>query len=220
MSETSAGVVLRPIGLAQPMGYCGLATASVLLAGQHLGWFASTEAHAVGLLVLVSVVPLQALAAIFSILTRDTVTATSSALLASTWAAEAAVALGSPPGSTSDPLGVFLLAAGLGLTVPVAAGLSTRVLPSAVPGLAAVSFILAGLYQLTTGSLPRHLGGIVELSVAALALYVAFGLTLEESLGRPALPLGRRGPARQALEGDLAAQLDSIAHTPGVRRPA
>ena len=177
------------IGLALPMGFCGLAMASVLLAAQHLGWVPKEETHTIALAILVSVVPLQAVAAIFSIVSRQTVNATASAVLSSTWAGEAVVALGSPPGSTSDPLGIFLLAASGALFVPVIAGLANHLGPSAVPGLAAVSFVLTGLYQLTAASLPRHASGVVELCVAALALYVALGLTLEESRGRRVLPL-------------------------------
>ncbi|MFG3552451.1 hypothetical protein [Streptomyces sp. NPDC047725] len=51
-----------------------------------------------------------------------------------------------------------------------------------------------------------------------LALYAAFALMLEDMRGQEVLPVGRRGPAHEAVEGNLAVQLRNLERQAGVRR--
>src|SRR4051794_4930380 len=67
-----ATVTLRPLGSAMPIGMAGHAVASLLSAGLALHWVARADAGQIGLLLVVTVVPMQALAAIFALLSRDT----------------------------------------------------------------------------------------------------------------------------------------------------
>jgi hypothetical protein len=161
---------------ATPIGFCGLAVASIVLAGEQLGWVPKDQAHDVALALLAIVVPLQAATAIFAMLEGDPVTATASGLLTVTWAAEALVALATAPGTTTSALGLVLLAATAALAVPVAAGVASRQTPMLVVGAAALHFLLGGLYQVTGAPFPRHAGGVVGLAVGLLALSVALAL--------------------------------------------
>jgi hypothetical protein len=54
--------------------------------------------------------------------------------------------------------------------------------------------------------------------LAAVALYTAFALLMEDSRGHEVLPIGRFGAARQATHGTLADELRGIERQPGVRR--
>jgi hypothetical protein len=54
--------------------------------------------------------------------------------------------------------------------------------------------------------------------LAAVAMYTAFALLMEDSRGREVLPIGRLGMARQATHGSLAIQLRDIERQAGVRR--
>lgn len=54
--------------------------------------------------------------------------------------------------------------------------------------------------------------------LAAVAMYTAFALLMEDSHGREVLPIGRTGAARQALHGNLDVELRGIERQPGVRR--
>lgn len=171
------------------MAFCGLAVASVLVASYQLGWIQAREGHQVALAVLVVMVPLQTLAALFSLLESDTATATASGMLSATWAAESGLLLSMRVGATSDALGVLLLAAAVAIAVPVVAGLSRRVAPNLVVGATAGRFALTGLYEVTTGEVARQISAILGLGLAVLALYTALALALEQARGRTVLPL-------------------------------
>jgi hypothetical protein len=54
--------------------------------------------------------------------------------------------------------------------------------------------------------------------LAAVAMYTAFALLMEDSRGREVLPIGRQGAAREATHGALAAELRDTGRQPGVRR--
>src|SRR5690348_15562240 len=104
-----AHVVLRPIASPFPVGLCGLAIASLLVTSLDLGWIPVVQGKQVGLLLLVTAVPLQAVAAVFCFPGRDAAAATSVGVLSVAWAADGLTRLTSPPGSTSPALGIVLL---------------------------------------------------------------------------------------------------------------
>ena len=54
--------------------------------------------------------------------------------------------------------------------------------------------------------------------ITAVAIYTAWALLLEDVRGHTVLPVGRTGPAREAIEGSLAAQLAGYEHLAGIRR--
>jgi succinate-acetate transporter protein len=211
-------VVLRPMGLGAPLGYIGLACGAGVIAALQLGWIAATEQNSVAVALLAFVVPLQAVAAISALQSRDTQMATEFAVLAGSWAVIGVEYLRAPAGSVSDGMGVLLLVAGLGVLNVLAVAAQTRLVPALVIALAAARLFTDAVYQLTGSGGWQDVAGIVALALGACALYASLAIQLEEGKGRPVLPIGRRGPGAEALHGSFADQLEGIAHSPGVRK--
>ncbi len=162
---------------AVPLGLAGLAVASLVSSAYDLGWIAPGKSHQVALAVLVSVVPLQALATGVALLIGDGIAALQSALLAVVWAAEGVLTLAHPPGATSDVLGIVLLGAAIVIWLADAVGRRAHLATAIVVGGAALRFAFAGLHQLTAWGWSADAGGVAGLTVALGAAVVAVGLT-------------------------------------------
>lgn len=215
--EEVARVNLRPIASPLPMGFVALAIATVAVAAINLGWIPANEGDAVAFALLAFIAPLQAAAAVFGALARDGVAATGMAILAGTWATFGLVLLTSPPGSTSDGLGVVLVMSSIAMLL-VAFGASLgKLVPALVLLGASLRFATSGVYQLTGSTTWKDITGWIGLALGAIALYAAFGALLEGVQGRTVLPMGRRQKGRKALEGGLAEQVVDVTHEPGVR---
>jgi hypothetical protein len=89
---------------------------------------------------------------------------------------------------------------------------------SAVIIAAVPRFFASGLAQTTRSCWVSTLAGALGFVLAAVSLYAACALLLEDVKGKTVLPTGRQGAARAPIEGDLAAQLQGIEHAAGVRR--
>jgi succinate-acetate transporter protein len=211
-------IVLRPIGNPLPLGFLALAAATLLVSGLQLAWLAPSDGQAVALILIAFVFPLQLLSSIFGFLGRDVVAGTGMAVLAGSWLSIALVSLTSPPGSTSDALGLFLLVAAVAMLVSALAAATGKLVPAAVLATTAVRFAATGAYQLTASATWKHVAGIVGLGLCALAVYAALAMALEDAVGRTLLPLGRRQGGREALAGGLGDQVDSVEHAAGVRQ--
>jgi uncharacterized protein len=210
-------VVLRPIATGLPLGFLALGVATMSFAAVQLTWIPSTEGHTVALGVLVLTVPLQLLAAVMGFLARDPVAATGMGILSGTWAAACLATLTSPPGAASDGLGVILLCSAACLLVPAVAA-RTKIVPAVVILVSASRFAVTGIAELDGGRGWMQAAGWLGVALAVVSLYAALALELEGSESRTVLPLGRSAAAKQAMEGDLSAQVDGVAHEPGVRR--
>src|SRR5215203_1986324 len=99
-------VVLRPVATPLPLGFLALFLATVGFAVLQLGWVPDSQSHTVALAVLASTVPLQLIVCVAGFLARDPAAATGMGLLSGGWAAACLATLTSPPGTTSDGLGV------------------------------------------------------------------------------------------------------------------
>src|SRR5204863_3513846 len=115
----------------------------------------------------------------------------------------ALVSLTSPPASTSDALGLFLLVAAVAMLVSATAAATGKLVPAAVLATTALRFATTGTYQLTASSTWKHVAGIVGLCLCALAVYAALAMALEDAAGETLLPLGRRGAGYESLAGGL-----------------
>src|ERR1041385_2763011 len=62
-----------------------------------------------------------------------------------------------------------------------------------------------------------YVGGWVALAIFVVAMYGGLAFLLEDAHGRTDLPLLRRGKSREAAEGSLEEQLQSLAEEAGVR---
>lgn len=217
-SLSATRVMLRPVANPLPLGFAGLAGASVTVAGTELGWIAHSDMMHVGIIVLIVAPLLQVIACVFGFLARDAVTATGMGVLAATWASIGAVTATSAPGATSRALGTLLFMTGpLVLVSAVVAATGKRV-PAMVMSLTALRFIVTGIYEFIPDAGWKTASGIVGLVVAAVALYGVAALEIEGMLGTPLLPIWRVGPGQEAMNGKLPAQVSKVAAEPGVRK--
>jgi uncharacterized protein len=218
MGQPDARIYLRPIGSPLTIGMSGLAIASLVQSGFDLRWVAVSQETQVGLILLAVPFVLQLLASVFSYLARDGATGAAVAVLATTWGALGLVHIVSVAGARSAAAGLLLLAAGGVLSVSSLAIAMSKPLPALVFLLAAARFVLTGLYQLGASTWWRDAGGVVGLVVVALAAYCVLAFELEGQQGESLLPTFRRGHGAAAVRDALAAQIDAVAHEPGVRQ--
>jgi uncharacterized protein len=196
----------------------GLAIASLVQSGFDLRWIAVSQATQVGLILLVVPFVLQLLASVFSYLARDGAGGAQLGVLATTWAAMGLVHIVSVPGARSGALGLLLISAGGMLACSAVSVTSAKPLPALVFLMAALRFALAGVYQIGATSAWREVAGIVGLVVVAVATYCVLAFELEGQQRRPVIPTFRRARGAVALSDGLRAQVDGVAHEPGVRQ--
>lgn len=213
----AARIMLRPLGNPLPLGFLALAGGTLLVSGLQLGWLADADGRDVALILIAFVFPLQLLAATFGYLARDVVAGTGMGVLAGTWLSIGLVTLTSPPGATSDALGLFLLLAAVAMVVPAAAASAGKLVPAALLATTALRFATTALYELTADGTWQDLAGVVGLVLCALALYAALAMALEDVRHGTVLPLGRRGLGRSSLDADLRTQVRQVEHEAGVR---
>jgi uncharacterized protein len=210
-------IVLRPLANPLPLGFVALAVGSLLVAGLQLDWFAAAEGHQVALVLVAFVVPLQLVTSLIGFAARDAVAGTAMGILSGTWLSIALLTLTSAPGARSDVLGTLLVVAGVAMLLPASAAFGSKLIAFAVLCGAAARFFTAGLYQLTGGWAIKELTGLIGVALAAVAMYSALALLLEDARRRTLLPVGRRGRGAAALDGGLRAQLAGLEHEAGVR---
>ena len=215
--ESTTRIVLRPLAGPLALGFLGLAAATFVRAGLELGWVEPTEGKNVALIVIAFTVPLQFTASVIGFLARDGVAATAMGLLSGIWLAIALVTYTTPPGSTSDALGLFLVIAAIGMWIPAASAAFGKLVPALVLGTAGLRFLVTGVYQLTGDEGWENAAGVIGLALAALAVYAALAAELEDVMKRTVLPLGRRAKGAQAVDGVLYDQLAQVQKEPGVR---
>jgi uncharacterized protein len=213
----AARVVLRPIGNPLPLGFLALAGGTLVVSGLQLGWLQQEEGQQVALILIAFVVPLQLVAAVFGFLGRDVVAGTGMGVLAGTWLSVGLVQLTSPPGSTSDPLGLLLLLAAAAMLIPAAASATGKLVPAAVLTTTSVRFATTGLAEITAAAFWQDVAGVVGLVLCALAVYAALAMALEDARRRTVLPLGRRGAGAESVGGNLDEQVERIEREAGVR---
>lgn len=211
-------VVLRPIANPFPVGFAGLAAASVTVAGTELGWIGHPDFVHAGLIVLIFAPLLQLIACVFGFLGRDAVAATGMGVLAGTWASIGAVTVTSPAGSVSHALGTLLFLAGAAVLVSVFIAATAKLVPAIVMFLTAVRFVVTGIYEFVPDPGWKTAAGVVGLVVAFAALYGMASLEIEGMRRSPLLPTWRIGQGRQALSRDLPSQVREVAAEAGVRK--
>jgi succinate-acetate transporter protein len=215
--EAIARVFVRPLGSVLPLGFMVFGVGALLTASYALGWIAPTEGVRVFTLLLVFVVPVEAVAAIFAFLARDTAGGTTMAVFAATWASLSITSLSLQPGQTSSAVGVLLLGDGGLIVILVIGALFANPAFALVLSIACARFVINGIYELTGNTGFEHAAGWVGLVLAAVAGYAGLAFLLEDARHEPVLPLIRAGGARQALDADLIDHLRRLESEPGVR---
>jgi succinate-acetate transporter protein len=199
------------------LGLYGLAAATLVVAGQQLGWVDQAERKQVALILIAFPFVAQLVASLWSTLARDGVAATAMGVLALTWLSTGLVQFSTPLGSTSDALGLFLLFSATAMALTGLTALLSKVGIGLVFLTAATRFALGGLHQLTGNEGWEDAAGIVGLVLFVLAIYAAFASELEDTQGKTVLPMGRRMQGRLAVDGSLDEQMKRAPNQAGVR---
>jgi succinate-acetate transporter protein len=215
--QRSTRVVLRPLGNPLPLGFLALAGGSFVVAGLQLGWLDAKECTDVALVLIAFVVPAQLIAAVLGYLARDVVAGTGMGILAGTWLSVGLIFFRSPPGATSHALGLLLLVAGAAMCVPASGALSGKLVPAAVLFTTAIRFGATGIFELTKSTTWEHIAGIVGIALAALAVYAALAMLLEDVRRASVLPVLRRGAGEMSITGTFEDQLRRVEGEAGVR---
>lgn len=200
MSETrdTTLVMLRPVANPLPLGLIGLAAATILVAGEELGWLPAMQAHQVGLALLAIAVPMQMLAGVVGFLARDAAAATGMASLSVIWLTVGLLHVTSVPGARSKTLGLFLFVLGTALLIPAAASVG-KLLATIVLALTAVRVVVTGVYQFDGGAAWRSAAGSLGVALCVIALYAALAFELEDMRHRTVLPTLRRDAGLRAI---------------------
>jgi succinate-acetate transporter protein len=209
-------IVLRPIGVPLPLGLSALAMGSFVVDAQELGWLGSASTLEIGLFLLAVVAPLQVISSILGFLSRDPIAGAGMALAAAGWIAQGFARV--VPAPDAHFLGIAMLAVAGAMIVPCSSSWFGNRAVSLVLAGTALRFLLVALHSLTGAAGLEDAAGIVGLVVAALALYVAVASEFEAISSGPRLPIPRRGPAWESVEGGLDRQLRGLRHEAGVRK--
>jgi uncharacterized protein len=216
--EDAMRIVLRPLASPLPLAFFAFGSGSALQSALQFGLIPPEEASILALVLGAFVFPPLAVAAIFAFLTREGLGATALGLISFSWLSTAIVLYASPPPAISSVLGVLSLTVAvilllLGITAvfgkPILAGFIV---------LAVARYSLNGIYELTEMAGTQSASGYLGLVIFAASLYGGLAFGLEDVQHKTVLPLGRRGEALQAFEGDLSEQVGPVEQEAGVRK--
>jgi uncharacterized protein len=213
-----ARIFLRPIGIPLPLGMAGLTIASFVVSGLELHWVKHSETLEIGLILVAVPFILQLIACVLSYLARDGAAGATLGVLATTWLALGLIHIVSPTSRVSGALGLLLLIASACVALSAVTVAVAKPLPALVFFAAALRFGLSGIYQLSATPAWEHAAGILGLVVSGLAAYCVLAFELEGQNHGAVLPTFRRGRGAVALRNGTRAQLDQVAHEPGVRQ--
>jgi hypothetical protein len=215
LSPPNLRIMLRPMASPMPLGFYTIAIANIMVSSLQLGIIGPGERRNVALIILPAFV-LQLIVGIACIAARDAFAATLMTSVAGSWLADALIYLfGTPGSSVASAVFSFTFA---GFVAMMATSARPKAALFAVLVTAVPRFVLSGLAAATGNEGLTRTAGVFGYLLAAVAIYTAWALLLEDVRGHTVLPVGRTGPARDAIEGSLAAQLTGYEHLAGIRR--
>lgn len=216
--EDVTRIVLRPLASPLPLGFFAFGMGSVLQSALQFGLIPQSEIQNLALLFGAFIFPLELLAALLAYPSRETVGATILSIIAFSWLGTAIVTYVSAPDVTSPTIGYLYLAIALILLLLGGVGALGKPLLASVMFLAFFRYGLNGLYELMALGWIQTASGIFGCAIFAISLYGGLALALEDAQHRTVLPFGRRGEARDAIEGDLGDQVGPVAKEAGIRK--
>jgi succinate-acetate transporter protein len=215
--QERVSITFRPIASPVSLGLFGLAAATLTLSGLQLGWVEPAEGKDVALALIGFAFLAQVTAGLFAMVARDGTVATAMAVLGLTWLVVGLTLYSSPPGSTSDALGLLLIFSAVAMTLNALTSSLTKIVPAVVFGTASLRFLVTAIYEMSGSEAWKKTSGVVGLVLFALAIYAAWASQLEDATGTTVLPIGRRNKARIAVDGSLFEQVRDVPNKPGVR---
>ena len=216
--EDVTRIVLRPLASPLPLGFFAFGIGSILLSALQFGLIPQADVQNLALLFGVFVFPLEILAALLAYFARESVGATILSIIAFSWLGTAVVTFISAPDVSSPTIGFLYLSIALILILLGMVGVFGKPLLATVMFLAFFRYGLNGIYELTSSAGLQTASGIIGCLIFALSLYGGLALALEDVQHRTVLPFGRRGEARDAIEGDLGDQVGPVGKEAGVRK--
>jgi hypothetical protein len=191
--------VVRPYVSPLPLGFFSFGVGMVLLGGIGLGWLSSAQdVRAAGVLMAAFVFPLELVAAIVAVLSRDTGAATTLGLFTTSWLGLGLLDVLDPTQQTSRTVGLFLVAFAIMLVPLAVAAAFGKVLMTVVLSVSIARAVLQGAYQLGAPAWVDTANGVAALAVFVLAWCAGTAFLVEDLRGPTAL-VPRRGQARAAL---------------------
>jgi succinate-acetate transporter protein len=214
----TANVTVRPYASPLPLGFYCFGIGMAVLGAIGVGLIDGGQVRTAGILLAAFVAPLELLAAVLAFLTRDTGAAAALGLFATSWLALGATYVVAPTQQTSAAIGVFFAAFAVMLLPLAIVAFLGKALLGAVLTVSAIRAALAAADQLGAPPVFQAAAGWVAFALFALALYAGTAFLVEDARQRTVLPIARRGPAREAIEDELAGQHSRLAGEAGVRK--
>ncbi len=211
-------IVVRPYGSVVPLGFLAFGLGMFLYATLDAGWVKPTETHTVGWMLLTFVAPIELGATVFAFLSRDTMSGVALGLFSASWVLAGVLTIQAKPGVLSPAQGYFLFGFIAAVLVLASVAWMGQPLIALILTISCARAATFAIYELGGGHGWQTVSGWIALAIFCVALYTGLAFLLEDARGRAVFPLGRRGSSREAIEGDLAAQLDGLADEPGVRK--
>jgi hypothetical protein len=211
-------VAVRPYGSVVPLGFLAFGIGMFMYAALDAPWVKPAETHTVGLMLVSFVAPLEGVATVIAFLARDTMSGVALGLFTGSWIMTGLATMQAKPGMLSPAQGYFLIAFTIAILVLASVSWMGQPLIAALLTVSAVRGVLSAIYQLGGGKGWNEVGGWLALAIFCIAMYGGLAFLLEDATRRAVLPIGRRGSSREAIEGDMDAQLRGLADEPGVRK--
>jgi succinate-acetate transporter protein len=211
-------LVVKPYASALPLGFFAFGIGMFLYAAQGAPWVPAEQTKDIGLLLVSFVFPLELIATVIAFLARDTAAAATLGLFTTSWLSGGVVFYTGEPGQTSSAFGYYLVAFTIVVVLLAFAAVAGKPLIALILTFSALRTVLAASYELSGNETAAHVGGWLAVAIFALACYGGLAFMLEDALGKEVLPVFRTGSAREAVEGDLSAQLERIESEAGVRQ--
>jgi succinate-acetate transporter protein len=216
--EDFTRIFLRPLASPLPLAFFAFGLGSAIQSALQLGLIPQQESGNVTLIFGAFVFLPMALAALFAFLTRETLGTTLLSLLSFSWLSNALVTYASAPNPTSSALGVLNVVVAVVLLLLSATAVLGKPILAALITLATARYCTNGLYELPTSTGLQTASGIIGLVIFAISLYAGLAFGIEGVQHHTVLPLGRRGEAAEAFEGNLSEQVGPVEQEAGIRK--
>lgn len=211
-------IVVKPYASALPLGFFSFGIGMFMLAALNAQWVEATQGKTVGLLLFAFVFPLEFLSAVVAFLARDTLAAAALGLFATSWLSSGLVLNQAKPGELSGAFGFYEIGFAIAIVCLAVVAAFGKPLIAGLLCLAAARSAIAGAYELGAGGGYGRVAGWIAFAIFCVSIYGGLGFLLEDVLGKSVLPVFRIGGSKEAIEGDLAAQLQRLETEAGVRQ--
>jgi succinate-acetate transporter protein len=210
-------IVLRPIASGMPLGFFSFGIGMLMLAMAALNVIPLHEAKEIGLVMVLSVFPMELIAAIFAFLARDSMSTATLGLFSVSWLTLGFFDIVTKPGAQSVALGIYAFGFAGAIFLLALLAIHSKPFFTVLLSVATIRAVLSGMYDVGGGHELLKISGYFALALMALAFYGGVAFALEDTKQKPVLPLFRRGAADEAF-GGYNKQLGRLEAEPGIRQ--